>query len=83
VSPADPIGGYRLQEARLLAGEWLHEALDVWGFSLAHPTIRLGIRQDQDIQRLSMNNRTEVAAHRNLASNCNDLSSRTGCAAGD
>jgi chitin disaccharide deacetylase len=34
VNAADPIGRYRVQEARLLAGDWMQETLDANGFSL-------------------------------------------------
>jgi predicted glycoside hydrolase/deacetylase ChbG (UPF0249 family) len=34
VNAADPIGRYRVQEARLLAGNWMQETLDASGFSL-------------------------------------------------
>ena len=33
VNAADPIGRYRVQEARLLAGNWMQETLDASGFS--------------------------------------------------
>jgi hypothetical protein len=83
VSPADPIGRYRLQEARLLAGEWLHEALDAWGFSLDRPKINPKIKQDLDANRCSRNNRTDIAAHQHPALTRHDLNCRTGRTAHD
>jgi chitin disaccharide deacetylase len=37
VNAADPIGRYRVQEARLLESDWMQETLDASGFSLNGP----------------------------------------------
>jgi chitin disaccharide deacetylase len=48
---ADPLGRFRLQEARLLAGDAMREALEASGFSLDQPTTKPATELNSATQR--------------------------------